>query len=77
MQLLQRRKLAVFHDDDKDLAGIFMETSINPDFIPTDETTSHSTKLSAEELLAGHPKDDSQVAGYAALRKNSLLTYLS
>ena len=30
-----------------------------------DETTSHSTRLSAEELLAGHPKDDSQVAGYA------------
>jgi len=25
---------------------------------------SHSTWLSAEELLAGHPKDDSQVAGY-------------
>src|SRR5450631_3185373 len=25
---------------------------------------SHSTKLSAEELLAGHPKDDIQVAGY-------------
>jgi hypothetical protein len=31
-----------------------------PDFIPTDLTTSHSTKLS---------KDDSQVAGYAALPK--------
>jgi len=29
-----------------------------------DITTSHSTRLSAEELLAGHPKDDSQVAGY-------------
>ena len=29
-----------------------------------DVTTSHSTRLSAEELLAGHPKDDSQVAGY-------------
>jgi len=28
---------------------------------------SHSTRLSAEELLAGHPKDDSQVAGYPAL----------
>ena len=26
---------------------------------------SHSTRLSAEELLAGHPKDDSQVAGYS------------
>src|SRR5450756_1225991 len=25
---------------------------------------SHSTRLSAEELLAGHPKDDNQVAGY-------------
>jgi hypothetical protein len=35
----------------------------NPDFIPTDITTSHSTKLS---------KDDSQVAGYAALRKKFL-----
>ena len=32
---------------------------------PPDVTTSHSTRLSAEELLAGHPKDDSQVAGYA------------
>ena len=32
--------------------------------IVTDETTSHSTRLSAEKLLAGHPKDDSQVAGY-------------
>ncbi len=31
---------------------------------PTGETTSHSTRLSAEELLAGHPKDDNQVAGY-------------
>lgn len=29
-----------------------------------DETTSHSTGLSAEKLLAGYPKDDSQVAGY-------------
>jgi hypothetical protein len=38
-------------------------TSKNPDFIPTDETTSHSTKPS---------KDDSQVAGYAALRKKFL-----
>ncbi|MBI5438695.1 MAG: thiamine-monophosphate kinase [Nitrosomonadales bacterium] len=27
-------------------------------------TTSHSTRPSAEELLAGHPKDDDQVAGY-------------
>ena len=35
-------------------------TSKNPHFIPTDGTTSHSTKLS---------KDDSQVAGYAVLRK--------
>ena len=29
-----------------------------------DGTTSHSTRLSAEELLAGHPKDDNQVDGY-------------
>jgi len=29
-----------------------------------DITTSHSTKLPAEELLAGHPKDGNQVAGY-------------
>jgi hypothetical protein len=35
-------------------------TSKNPHSIPTDETTGHSTKLST---------DDSQVAGYAALRK--------
>src|SRR5450755_1696905 len=32
------------------------------------KTTSHSTKLSAEKLLAGHPKDDSQVAGYAEIK---------
>ncbi len=32
-----------------------------------DVTTSHSTRLSAEGLLAGHPKDDSQVAGYHEL----------
>jgi hypothetical protein len=25
---------------------------------------SHSTRLPADELLAGHPKDDNQVAGY-------------
>jgi hypothetical protein len=37
-----------------------MGTSINPDFIPTDGTASHSTKL---------PKNGNQVAGYAALRK--------
>jgi hypothetical protein len=30
----------------------------------TDKTTSHSTRLSAEELLAGHPKNDNQVVGY-------------
>ena len=36
-----------------------------------DETTSHSTRLSAEELLAGHPKDDSQVAGYEPSRRDS------
>jgi hypothetical protein len=35
-------------------------TSKNPHFIPTDVTTSHSTRLS---------KDDSLVAGYAALRQ--------
>lgn len=29
-----------------------------------DGTASHSTKASSEELLAGHPKDDAQVAGY-------------
>jgi hypothetical protein len=40
-----------------------MDASQNPNFIPTDATTSHSTKLS---------KDDSQVAGYAALLKNFL-----
>jgi hypothetical protein len=38
----------------------------NPDFIPTGVTTSHSTKL---------PNNGNQVAGYAALRKNFLLTY--
>ena len=30
----------------------------------TDKTSSHFTRLSVEELLAGHPKDDNQVAGY-------------
>jgi len=35
-------------------------------FIPTDRTTSHSAKP---------PKNDDQVAGYAALRKNFLLVY--
>jgi uncharacterized protein YhbP (UPF0306 family) len=40
-----------------------MGISKNPYFISTDGTTSHSTKLS---------KDDSQVAGYAALRKKFL-----
>src|SRR5450756_2308258 len=34
-----------------------------------DETTSHSTKPSADALLAGHPKDDSQVAGYERSRR--------
>jgi hypothetical protein len=37
-----------------------MGTSKNPDFIPTDGTTSHSTKS---------PKDGNQVAGYTALRQ--------
>ena len=37
--------------------------SKNPHFIPTDGTTSHSTRLS---------KNDNQVAGYAALRKRFL-----
>jgi hypothetical protein len=40
-----------------------MGTSQNPHFIPTDGTTSHPTKLS---------KDDSQVAGYAALHEKFL-----
>jgi hypothetical protein len=40
-----------------------MDTPKNPDFITSDETTSHSTKL---------PKNGNQVAGYAALRKNFL-----
>src|SRR5450759_2530261 len=30
----------------------------------SDETTSQSTKQPAKELLAGHPRDGSQVAGY-------------
>jgi hypothetical protein len=40
-----------------------MGTSKNPDFIPTDGTTSHSTKLA---------NNASKVAGYAALRKKFL-----
>jgi MSHA biogenesis protein MshK len=35
----------------------------------TGETTSHSTRLPAEELLAGHPKDGNQVAGYSHLTR--------
>ena len=38
-------------------------TSNNPDFIPTDGTTSHSTKS---------PKNGNQVAGYAVLWKKFL-----
>jgi hypothetical protein len=40
-----------------------MGASKNSDFIPTDETPSHSTKL---------PKNGNQVAGYAVLRKKFL-----
>jgi hypothetical protein len=38
----------------------------------TDGTTSHSTRLPAEELLAGHPKDGSQVAGYKLAKNRQL-----
>jgi len=48
------------------------ETTASPD-----GTTSHSTRPSAEELLAGHPKDDSQVAGYVALRQNPVANVLA
>jgi hypothetical protein len=44
-----------------------MGTSQNPDFIPTDGATSHSTKL---------PTNGNQVAGYAALRKKLLADIL-
>ncbi len=37
----------------------------------SDELTSHSTRLSSEELLAGHPKDASQVAGYSTASTGS------
>jgi hypothetical protein len=40
-----------------------MNTSKNPNFIPTDGNTSHSTKS---------PKNGNQVAGYAVLLKNFL-----
>src|SRR3989338_8357124 len=44
------------------------ETTSHPTKQPEDGCQvvgySHSTRLSAEKLLAGHPKDDSQVAGY-------------
>jgi hypothetical protein len=43
-----------------------MGTSKNPDFIPTDGTTSQTTKL---------PKNGNQVAGYAALL-NKFLAYI-
>jgi c(7)-type cytochrome triheme protein len=38
-----------------------------------DEATSHSARLSAEELLAGHPKDDNQAAGYVPAPVRSTL----
>jgi hypothetical protein len=44
-------------------AGLRKTSYKNPDFIPTDGTTSHSTKS---------PKNGNQVAGYAALRKKFL-----
>jgi hypothetical protein len=61
----------------------FKGTSKNPHFIPTDgttshstdETPSHSTRLSKNDnLVAGYksPKNGNQVAGYAALRKKFL-----
>jgi hypothetical protein len=64
-----------------------METSKHPHFIPTDETTSHSTgetpshstRLSKNDnQVAGYksPKNGNQVAGYAALRKK-FLAYIS
>jgi hypothetical protein len=44
------------------------ETTSHPTKQPEDGCQvvgySHSTRLSAEKLLAGHPKDDSRVAGY-------------
>src|ERR1019366_8849947 len=49
------------------------ETALASSLTP-DETTSHSTRLSAEELLAGHPKDDSQVAGYSRAKDTPTLT---
>jgi MSHA biogenesis protein MshM len=39
-----------------------------------DETTSNSTRLSAAELLAGHPKDASQVAGNVAATAPRFIT---
>jgi hypothetical protein len=60
-----------------------MSTSKNPDFIPTDGTTSHSTDETPshstwlsknDNQVAGYksPKNGNQVAGYAALRKKFL-----
>ena len=44
----------------------YMECPIHPSI--HDVITSHSKRLPAEELLAGHPKDTSQVAGYQGER---------
>ena len=38
---------------------------------------SHSTRLSAEELLAGHPKDGSQVVGYRLSTEELLMELLA
>jgi hypothetical protein len=43
--------------------GFYERSLKNPDFIPTDGATSHSTKL---------PQNGNQVAGYAALREKFL-----
>jgi hypothetical protein len=38
---------------------------------------SHSTWLSTEKLLAGHRKDDSQVAGYESVEARLLIVFIS
>jgi hypothetical protein len=48
------------------VAVAFAGASKNPHFIPTDGTTSHSTRS---------PKNGNRVAGYAALHKK-LLAYI-
>jgi NADH-quinone oxidoreductase subunit G len=53
-------RVAAGHPDTAGLGAMFGTITVEP----IEVTTGHSTKLPAGELLAGHPKDGSQVAGH-------------